>query len=273
MLLHTWAPQVLRSAGLTVVETSGWTNRSHGSYPDSLSAIWHHDASPPGDSPGALQWMISNWDNASANFWVNRYGHWYCVGTGVSWQAGVVLSGMPNNFTSFGVETDQTINETPTQALLDGVRTGMAALLKHMGRSSQSLWFHKSVAPMRKQDPWLGATSADRGNWPTELTIERGRVQNIINGTVVPPLVPPKPKPKPPVPVPQPVEEDDMAFIITTGKSSQSLVVGDRCLILPDSETAKGLGAIGIKTAVVSQRGYDYLLANLKSEKDNSGKA
>lgn len=189
MLLHQWAPAVLRSAGLAVVETSGWTNRSHGAFPDSISAAWHHDASPEGDSPGALRWMIDNWANASANFWVNRPGVWYCVGTGVAWHAGAVLPGMPSNFTSFGVETDQTVNETPSPAMLASTRTGIGALLAHMGRDSSSAHFHKTIASPRgrKQDPWFDAGSNNQGNWPGELTRERNAIQAITDGGAVPP--------------------------------------------------------------------------------------
>ena len=86
---------------------------------------------------------------------------------------------MPGSFTSFGVETDQTINETPAPALLDATRRGMAALLKVTGGS---LYFHKSVAPARKQDPWLGQSSANRGNWAGELARERATVKAIMAG-------------------------------------------------------------------------------------------
>lgn len=183
-MLLTWAPECLRSAGIQVVETSGWTSRSHGAFPDSISGIWHHDASPPGDSPGSLNWMIDNWNNASANFWVNRQGVWYCVGAGVAWHAGSVLSGMPNNYSSFGVETDQTVNEVPSQAMLTATRKGFAALLKRMGRNAQSLHFHKTVAsPVgRKQDPWFDNGSNNQGNWQNELNRERNNVQAIMDG-------------------------------------------------------------------------------------------
>lgn len=205
MLLHTWAPQVLRAAGLAVVETGGWTGRSHGSFPDSISGIHHHDASPPGDSPGALNWMISNWPNASANFWVNRQGVWYCVGTGVAYHAGAVVAGMPNNFNSFGVETDQTINETPSPAMLEAVRIGFAVLLKHMGRNSSSYYFHKTIAPNRKQDPWLGQSSANSTNWPVEIVVKRGELQREMDGSNtgggnIPNKPDPQPEPNPPVP-------------------------------------------------------------------------
>src|ERR1700712_1732463 len=111
MLLHPWFPATLRAAGIVVVETAGWTGRSHGQYPAKVKCVWHHDASPPGDSPGALSWMISNWSSSSANVWIDRQGRWHLVGTGISWHAGSVLPGMPGNMDSFGIETDHTVNE------------------------------------------------------------------------------------------------------------------------------------------------------------------
>jgi hypothetical protein len=124
MLLHSWLPQTLRDAGIKVVETSGWTSRSHGQLPENVKVVWHHDASPAGDSPGALNWMISNYSTSSANIWVDNYGTWHLVGTGVSWHAGRVLPGMPDNFSSIGIETDQTIGEAWAPAQLNVYMNG-----------------------------------------------------------------------------------------------------------------------------------------------------
>lgn len=212
-MLLTWAPDCLRQAGLQVVETSGCNNRSHGQFPNSISGVWHHDASPPGDSPGALNWMISNWRSASANFWVNRQGVWYVVGVGVAWHTGSVLSGMPNNFAAFGVETDQTVNEVPSPAMLESTRRGFAALLKKMGRNAQSLHFHKTIAtPVgRKQDPWFDSGSNTVANWPKELSRERANVQRYMDGGAVkPPVEPEKP---PVVVVPPPVVDDSEDYM------------------------------------------------------------
>ena len=53
----TWVPDVLRKAGLQVVEYDGWRARglSETRTFDPDSVIWHHDASAPGDSPGVVQ--------------------------------------------------------------------------------------------------------------------------------------------------------------------------------------------------------------------------
>jgi hypothetical protein len=152
--------------------------------------------------------MINNWPNASANFWVNRQGVWYCVGTGIAWHAGVVAAGMPNNFNSFGVETDQTVNETPSPVMLDSVTRGFAALLKEMGRNSASYWFHKTIAPMRKQDPWLGPSSANSANWNNELMQRRIAVQTIMDGGSSS-----KPNPTPPQDEDDEVNNEDIETI------------------------------------------------------------
>lgn len=173
MLLHTWLPDTLRGAGLKVVETVGWRGRSHGQLPGTIRVVWHHDASPAGDSPGALQWMISNWDNSSANIWVDNYGTWYLVGTGVSWHAGRVLPGMPDNYSSIGIETDQTVGEAWPPAQLDSLRKGTAAIFRKQNVPADWLHFHKTICspPGRKQDP-AGL----------ELAAERSTVGRLLAG-------------------------------------------------------------------------------------------
>jgi hypothetical protein len=155
MLLHTWLPAVLRAAGIKVIDTAGWTGRSHGALPAKIKVIWHHDASPVGPSPGALSWMISNWSSSSAQVWVDMAGAWHLVGTGVAWHAGKVLAGMPGNFDSIGIETDHTTGENWPPAQLDSLRRGTAAIFRHQAVSSDWLHFHKSVCdpPGRKVDP------------------------------------------------------------------------------------------------------------------------
>lgn len=199
MLLHTWLPATLRAAGITVVETSGWTSRSHGALPDKVKVVWHHDASPPGDSPGALQWMISNYPSSSANIWVDRKGVWHLVGTGVSWHAGKVKSGMPDNFSSIGIETDHTTAELWPPAQLDALRKGTAAMFSKQGVGSDWLHFHKTICTPtgRKSDP----DGLDLGP-------ERARVAQYMSGGGNAPATPPAGATAPPKPPTPPAEED-----------------------------------------------------------------
>lgn len=189
MLLHTWLPAALRSAGIKVVETSGWTGRSHGQLPDKIKIVWHHDASAPGDSPGALNWMISNWNTSSAQVWIDRYGTWHLVGTGQAWHAGNVKPGMPGNKDSIGIETDHTTGEKWPAAQLDSLRKGTAAIFKKQAVGTDWLHFHKTIC-----DPTGRKVDPDG----LDLAPERTAVAKVMGGstppaaTTPPPTTPPK---------------------------------------------------------------------------------
>lgn len=156
-MLITAYPDIVRREGLAVEVVAGFATRSHGQFTRNPPAIvWHHDASPVGPSPGVLGWMISNWDTASANAWVDYNGKWWFVGAGVAWHAGAVLPGMPNNFTSMGIETDYTVGETISWNLYDSLRRGTAAIMRANNQPDSDLHFHKTICspPGRKSDPW-----------------------------------------------------------------------------------------------------------------------
>ena len=206
-MLITAYPEIVRREGLAVEVVGGFSSRSHGEFRRNPPAIvWHHDASPPGPSPGVLNWMISNWDTASANIWVDFYGKWWFVGAGVAWHAGAVLPGMPGNFDAIGIETDYTVGETISPKLYDSLRRGTAAIMRANKQPTSDLHFHKTIcSPVgRKSDPWA-----------LDLNIERTAVGKLISGNV-----PPLPKPVP-TPIPNPIppggsdpNEDEMALSV-----------------------------------------------------------
>ena len=160
MAYATWLPDVLRAAGVKVVTYPGWATRSslgkRNPGPagplatDRPALLWHHDASPRGDSPGALNWMRSQLlipGAASANIWVDRYGNWHIIAAGTTWHAGTVSDARWSNFNSIGIETDHTTGEDWPAALLSSLRLGSAAILTHVGRTpADALNFHKHVA-------------------------------------------------------------------------------------------------------------------------------
>lgn len=156
-MLITDYPDIIRGEGLGVTVTPGFAGRSHGDIKRNPPYIvWHHDASPPGPTPGVLGWMTSNWDNASANIWIDYNGRWYFVGAGVSYHAGATLPGMPTNQTSIGIETDYTVGEKISWNLYDSLRRGTAAIFRAKNQSVSDLHFHKTICkPVgRKSDPW-----------------------------------------------------------------------------------------------------------------------
>lgn len=154
----TWVPATLRAAGLTVVEHAGWRARGLSTArpftPSTL--VWHHDASPKGDSPGVPAYMIANYDTHGAQLWVDRRGRWHIIASGRAAHTGETLPGMPTNETSIGIETDHTTGEDWPPVLLASLRKGSAALLNHLKvKPSSGLHFHKSICspPGRKVDP------------------------------------------------------------------------------------------------------------------------
>lgn len=158
MSILDW-PGHLRAAGVKVQEHNSWrTNRPLGSLPDRPKIVWHHDASPVGPSPGALDWIISSYNSkqASAQIWVGYDGTWHFVGSGVAWHTGDVLPGMPGNYEAVGVETDETTGETWSKALLGSLRIGTAAIARAEGYDPETwLHFHKTICRPkgRKSDP------------------------------------------------------------------------------------------------------------------------
>ncbi len=161
-----WLPGVLRAAGLAVVEVPGWQDRGH---PDDgpfepAAVMFHHDASPPGDSPGALAWLISGFASSSdsnydAQCWVDRRGVWHIVAAGRAQHAGAgkgwgaIPAGLGNRM-SFGVETDHTTGEAWVPVQFASIRTGMAVICGHQRWDpGRCVVGHKEYAPGRKDDP------------------------------------------------------------------------------------------------------------------------
>ena len=178
----TWLPAVLRAAGLTVVEHAGWEKRglSGGTFTPK-SVVWHHDASPKGDSPGVPAYMIRNFEKAAAQLWVDRQGHWHIIASGRAPHAGLTKLGKPGNKNSIGIETDHTTGEVWSEPLLVSLRKGTAAIFKHMKVNENALEFHKTICfpSGRKNDP-AGL----------DLAKERARVKNDMTAKPVAPKPP-----------------------------------------------------------------------------------
>jgi hypothetical protein len=65
-----------------------------------------------------------------------------------------VIRANRGNDDSAGIETDHTTGEDWPPALLDSLRRGTAAIMRHYGWSADdALWGHKETAPGRKPDP------------------------------------------------------------------------------------------------------------------------
>jgi hypothetical protein len=143
-------------------------------YAELRGVMWHHDASPVGDSgratidangfgtrpTGALWWCMYDgfgWAPAAA-IWVDRYGKWYVYAAGRTNHAGVgnsTLTGLNNgNATLLGIETDHGTGEDWPDAQISSLRAGTAAIMRHYKLDpTKALIGHKEYAPGRKNDP------------------------------------------------------------------------------------------------------------------------
>lgn len=155
--------KILKRAGVPVIGESynrgpyaGKTWKTVGfrgqGYRDFRFILWHHDASPVGDSPGALEWMKYMEIAPAGAIWVcsgchgkHASGTWHLIAAGLSNHAGtggndpkrsgntwgVPVNGM--NAVALGIETDHTYGESWTgakkKAQLNSLRRGTAAIM------------------------------------------------------------------------------------------------------------------------------------------------
>lgn len=166
---------ILRAAGCNVIEETynrgpyagkDWKKVGFGG--QGLRAfqyiLWHHDASPTGDSPGALEWVKYMEIAPAAAAWVcvgcngqHASGTWHLYASGLSNHAGTGGPWDPNNGSpyvgqdgmnavSWGIETDHTFGESwkseKKQAQLASLRTGTAAVLAAYGMPAERVIRH-----------------------------------------------------------------------------------------------------------------------------------
>lgn len=134
----------------------GWQGQG---YRELRGIMWHHDASPEGDSPGALDWCMYYELAPCAAIWVDRKGVWHVYAAGLTNHAGLgsckLAPANTGNQYFLGIETDHTDGEAWTEPQITSLRKGTAAILKTYGLDPKAgaLEFHKSYAPGRKSDP------------------------------------------------------------------------------------------------------------------------
>lgn len=161
----SWAAQVLRAAGLTVVEEAGWATRGREFATNPVGVILHHDVSAAGDIPAhptviingrpatrtqkALPGPLSQW-------YLNRRGVWHVVAGGKANHAGPgSFNGLTSGYsTLLGVEAANTgTGEVWPEVQLDSYSRGIAAILNQLSAPSLMAIGHKEWAPTRKIDP------------------------------------------------------------------------------------------------------------------------
>lgn len=186
----TWLADVLRKAGLTVVEQSGWQNRGHGDVGATRGIICHHTAGNKTSDHGSLN-IVQNGRSdlagplsqlflaRSGTFYVVAAGECYHAGNG-NWQ-GVTYGN--EYFIGIEAENSGQPDDPWNEVQMDAYRRGCAAILNHIGAKAIMCCGHREYAlpKGRKPDPSF------------DMVAFRASVGAIMGGAQ--PSLPPSPAP------------------------------------------------------------------------------
>lgn len=158
----TWLADVLRAAGLNVVEQPGWKTRGHGDMGKVVGVLCHHTAGALKGNAPSLKIVQSGRPDLKgplAQLVLGRDGTYYVVAAGLCYHAGAgnwrgVKTG---NKSLIGIEAENTglANDPWPTVQMDAYVRGVAALLKHIGAEPIMAVGHLEYAlPVgRKSDP------------------------------------------------------------------------------------------------------------------------
>lgn len=213
-MMLTDLADVLRAAGLTVIEWSGWKDRTEtdGSF-NPIGILLHHDAmglgenSNPGDDMNVPSYMSQNGVGGS-QLWIRADGVCVTMAAGRKWHAGLGrgwgdIGQNSGNSRMLGIETDYSGSGPWPDALVSAIYRASAAIKQHYGFSVSNCCGHREYAPDRKVDP----ANFDLDVWRTRLDM------NLDNRTPATPATPPRfpwPPPVTPAANTPPKVEDDM---------------------------------------------------------------
>ena len=156
----TWLPEVLRKAGLRVVEQPGWQPRGHGDVGKIQFVLCHHTAEKiDANMQPELRVLTEGRPGLTgplAQLGLGQDGTYYVIAAGLAYHAGAgswkgIVSG---NAHSIGIEAENNgLGEPWPDAQMDAYARGCAAILTHIGAGVDMCVGHKEWAPQRKIDP------------------------------------------------------------------------------------------------------------------------
>lgn len=171
-----WLPEVLRAAGLEVLEYPGWRDRGHGDFGSIWGVVAHHTGNPPpGNNPG----YIANHPTLGlcSQLHLARNGTFTVCGVGIAYHAGAgAYPGLPTNNANgvtIGIEAENNGTEGWSPAQYSAYVRGVAAILTKLGKGAGNVIGHKE---------WAGAA---QGKWdPGGMDMNRFRadVEKAMNG-------------------------------------------------------------------------------------------
>lgn len=228
---------VIRAAGVPVVEQEGWQTRarSSGGYADGRPwcVMWHHTASAPGADPASdAAYMSYNADAAPiANILLARDGTAWILAAGatntngsgnaMTFSRGTVPADSMNTY-AIGMEIQNSgVGEPYPAVQMDNAFAVSLALCAAYGLTPDDICTHSVYAPSRKIDPatadavqgsWRPASVNSSGSWSLDDLADE--CYNRFTTA--------------PVPVPPLEDDEEMAFLIRDVESgSVALVYGD----------------------------------------------
>ena len=155
MAMLTWIPEVLRDAGLVVVEYPGWENRTTRASGLTVNAvICHHTATGPNVSNTAGARLLANGRSdlkgPLSQLGLDRDGHFWMIAAGRCNHNGYGRFGND----SIGIEAYNDGRGEPwPNKQVDAYQRGCAALISHTNLPVGHCIGHKESDPGRKIDP------------------------------------------------------------------------------------------------------------------------
>lgn len=155
MAFVPWLPQVLRDAGLVVVEYDGWQTRTTRTTGLTVrGVVCHHTATRASTSNTAVARLLANGrpdlKGPLCQLGLDRDGHYWMIAAGRGNHNGYGTWGND----SIGIEAfNDGVGEPWPVAQLDAYQRGCAAILEHVGLSIAECRGHRETDPGRKVDP------------------------------------------------------------------------------------------------------------------------
>jgi hypothetical protein len=111
-IMLTNLADILRNAGLTVVEVDGWRTRGHSQMNPVKSILVHHTAGPPTGEYPSLKIVRDGRPDLSgplSQLGLGRSGTWYVIAAGRSYHAGKTIDdSIFGNYNAIGIEAEGT---------------------------------------------------------------------------------------------------------------------------------------------------------------------
>lgn len=153
-----WLAEVLRDAGLQVIEHEGWRERGHGDFADIRGVLCHHTAGGGTNDWRIVQYGRPDLEGPLAQLVLERDGTYRVIAAGVCWHAGRgSWPGWPTNNANYhviGIEAVSRGDGTDwTPAQLDAYKRGCAAILARLDRTAEDCVAHREYSSEGKIDP------------------------------------------------------------------------------------------------------------------------